>query len=186
MIRKIFDRKNQPIAVRVLHDASDDYNIRVRALEISDPALVIRHGNLSGPQQKGLSVSSLACSQYKRAPEEIPLKELRLILDSQITQEEHSETIVEPEDREVFMRHIRELMNGIDVYGHELRLAEIPFDTSYLQQGFILPPSVRVLVMRGRKLFWPLRALNRKTFSENVLEIEPITCGEMVSFSLDQ
>jgi hypothetical protein len=139
------DRRNQPIAVRVLHDASDENNIRVRALEISDLSTIFRHANLSANEQKALSNSSVACCRYRRPAENLPLSELRLILDSQITQQDHSETIVDPDQRELFMQHMRRLIDGADAFGHRLSVAEMPFDMSYLDQGFILPPNVRVM-----------------------------------------
>jgi hypothetical protein len=146
------DRRNQPIAVRVLHDASDEHHISVRALEISDPAVILRHANLTAREQRALTNSSLACRPFKQASEELPLNELRLILDSQITQEDHSETIVEPREREVFMSRMRDLIHGADLYGHQLRLADAPFDMSHLEQGFILPPSTRVIGDKGNEI----------------------------------
>jgi len=146
------DRRNQPVAVRVLHDASDEFHIKVRALEISDPGTILRHGGLSGRDQRALSDAMLDCCAYRRDPEGIPLSELRLILDSQITQEDHAETIVDPREREVFMRHMRKLIDGADAFGHRLSLAEMPFDMTHLKQGFILPPSVRVMGNHGKEI----------------------------------
>lgn len=146
------DRRNQPISVRVLHDASDENNIRVKALELADPSLILRHGNLGAQEQRKMSSGGLLCRQFKKEVQEIPLNELKLILDSQITQEEHAETIIDPVDREVFMSHIRALMNEADVYGHRLRVSVTPFDSSALIQGFVAPPSVRVIGSQGKEV----------------------------------
>ena len=149
------DRRNQAIAVRVLHDASDENNIRVRALEISELSTIFRHADLSATQQKALANSSLACCPYQRPAENLPLSELRLILDSQITQQDHSETIVDPDQREIFMQHMRKLIDGADAFGQRLSLAEMPFDISYLDEGFILPPNVRVMGPQEEEVILP-------------------------------
>lgn len=149
------DRRNQPIAVRVLQDATDEFNIKIRALEINDPALILKQADRSVREQRLLSDGLISCCAYRRDPEDISLSELRLILDSQITQEDHSETIVDPEEREVLIRHMRKLINGAEAFGHRLSLAETPFDMSNLEQGFILPPSVRVMGNDGREVTIP-------------------------------
>lgn len=146
------NRRNQPVAVRVLHDTSDDYHISVRALEISDPTSILRHVSLDVSEQRQFATSKLECCAFRQTPENIELSTLRLILDSQITQEDHSETIVSPEDREVFMNRMRELANGADIYGHKFSLAEAPFDTNELEQGFVLPPSIRVVGDQGKEV----------------------------------
>jgi hypothetical protein len=158
------DRRNQPIAVRVLQDATDEHNIRVRALDISDPSTIFRHADLSEHQQQALSNTTLACSPYKRSAENIPLSELRLILDSQITQQDHSETIVDPDQRLVFMEHMRRLIDGADAFGQQLSLAETPFDMHHLDQGFILPPSVRVMGPKNKEIILPAPSLVSDSF----------------------
>lgn len=149
------DRQGRPISVRALRDASNDFNLRVAALGIEDPTVIARHGSLAPEEQEALSAGVILCRPFGRDVEEVPLSELRLILDSQITQDDHAETIINPAEREGFMRHIREFLNGADVSGIPLSLAAIPFDISRLPQGFISPPAVRVMGSEGKEIILP-------------------------------
>ena len=76
----------------------------------------------SHPERLALRVDTLRCSEFKKAPITVPIDELRLILDTQITQEEHSETIIDPVDREELTRRVRSFIDRAKVYGQTLQL----------------------------------------------------------------
>jgi hypothetical protein len=50
----------------------------------------------------------------------VPLAELRLVLDAQITQEDHGETIIDPDDRFSWAQRLRDFVNGTEVAGKPL------------------------------------------------------------------
>jgi hypothetical protein len=139
---KKLNRQGKPFGVRAVRERSDGYEIK--AVELDDPALIINHGKLSPSKQAELSSITISCHSYGRPPAEVPLSELRLIFDTQITQEDHAETILEPHERERLMRLMRDFINGAEIYGQPIFLSETPFDATNLRRTFVLPPSVRV------------------------------------------
>ena len=149
------DRQGHLFKVRALHDASDEFNLRVRALEIEDPSVILTHASMSRGQQGSLSGGVILCRAFGKEPEVVALPELRLILDSQITRDDHSETIIDPSERQTLMGHVRQFLNGADVFGIPLYLAPIPFDLRKLPQGFISPPAVRVMGRNGKETILP-------------------------------
>jgi len=149
------DRQGHLVGVRALHDSSNEFNLKVTALEIEDPSVITGHAELSREEQESLSGGVILCRAFGREAEAVALSELRLILDSQITQDDHSETIIDPSERESLMRHLREFLNGADVFGIPLYLAPIPFDISRLPKGFIAPPAVRVMGRNGKETIVP-------------------------------
>jgi hypothetical protein len=149
------DRQGHLVRVRALHDSSNEFNIQVSALEIENPFVIADHANLTRGEQESLAGGVVLCRAFGREAEAVALSELRLILDSQITQDDHSETIIDPSERESLMRHLREFLNGADVFGIPLYLAPIPFDISRLPKGFISPPAVRVMGRNGVETIIP-------------------------------
>lgn len=138
------DRKNRPIAIRALRVKPGDFGNEIGAVELESPETVFAHRTLSVREQKALTSDALMCSTFPQPAEPVPFSELRLILDSQITQEDHSETIIKPAERERVMRSVRDFINGAEIFGYELRLSEAPFDLNELPRSFVLPPAVRV------------------------------------------
>lgn len=138
------NRQSQLVNVRILRYVDTPSFLLMEALELEDPDIVLRHGNLSSSEQRNLKDGFLRCNAFKRDAEEIPLSEVRLILDSQITGEDHAETIINPAEREPLMKEIRKFINGADIFGQKIQLAEMPFKTSWLNKGFVFPPSIRV------------------------------------------
>ena len=58
-------RRNRPVAVRVLKDASTPYQFDVSVLELDDPEVIIGHGSLSRYEQAALAngiASSVRCA----------------------------------------------------------------------------------------------------------------------------
>jgi hypothetical protein len=139
---KKLNRQGKPFGVRAVRESSDGHEIK--AVELDDPALIIGHGKLNRARQAELSSGTILCHPYGRPSAEVPLSELKLIFDTQITQEEHAETILEPHERERLMRLMRDFLNGAEIYGQPIFLSEAPFDAANLRRTFVLPPSVRV------------------------------------------
>ena len=103
----------------------------------------------------------------------MPPCELRLILGSQITQEDHAETIIEPEERSVDAKD-PEFRRGLPRPGPNPReLSNEPFSTDELEHLMILPPTVRVRGRGGRETLipnpdhateWAIQSRARKRF----------------------
>lgn len=142
-------RQNQPISVRVVRQIANSPDIK--AFELEDAAEVLADAQLPAEEQRARVGRKLRCRQFPARMSDLPIGELRLVLGSQITQEEHAETILEPCDREEWSRKIRNFLNGADIYGHVLHLAEAPVSSAELRSLFILPPGVRVRGQEGRE-----------------------------------
>jgi len=146
---KKLNRQGKPFGVRAVRVSSDGYE--VKAVDLDDPSLIIAHGKLNRANQLELESGTISCHLFGRPPAEIPLSELRLILDTQITQEDHAETILEPQERERLMRLMRDFINGADIYGQPIFLSETPFDAANLRRMFVLPPNIRVRGSDGKE-----------------------------------
>ena len=136
------DRDNRPVEVRVLH--CPDASSKVTAFDLEDVDLVLQHGALSRTEQAKLGGTQLRCNRFPSTVRSLPLSEIRLILDSQITREDHAETILEPPERQELTHRVRSFVNGVDLYGQPLELSEVPLDANSLGGIFIPPPAVRV------------------------------------------
>lgn len=143
-----FNRDNRPIAVRVLHQPSSGI-LPLKCLDFEDFDLVLRHGALSRSTQRSLASTNLKCRSFAGPAIELPLDELRLILGSEITQEEHSETIIEPRERERLTSHVRDFVHNADIFGQPLQLSEVPVDVESLETKFVLPPALRMKSATG-------------------------------------
>ena len=137
------NRQNRPVAVRVLRQYKVGSS-EVKALDLEDFDRVLDHARVPAQEQQALAASELKCKQFNKPSIGVPLGEMRLILDTQITQEEHSETIIEPGEREELMGRVWSFLNGAAVFGHTLELSAQPVDADAMQSLFILPPAVQV------------------------------------------
>lgn len=146
---KRFNRQNKPGNVRAVRECANGNE--VKAVELDDPTSIINHGKLSRVEQAKFATSVTSCHRYGGTTEDSPLTELRLIFDTQETQEDHSETILEPDERERLMRQMREFLNGAEIYGQPIFFSETPFDTSVLRRTLVLPPSIRVIGANGKE-----------------------------------
>jgi hypothetical protein len=143
------NRQNQPVNVRVLHYNDAPESFTMEALELDNPDLIIQHATWNRTKQADYQNESIGCRAFKREANQIPLSEIRLILNSQITGDDHTETIIDPADREPLMKRIRDFINGAEIFGQVIRLDEKPFDTDMFERGFVLPPSIRVRSANG-------------------------------------
>lgn len=138
------NRDNRPTAVRVLHDQSLDHQAIVEPLELSVPDAIGGHATLSRHEQQALVGGTVECRKFKREPFAVPLHEVRLILDTQITQESHDETIIDPADREHLYRELRSFVERANLFGQELQLSPTCVDVSDFPGEVVLPPCIRV------------------------------------------
>jgi hypothetical protein len=144
-------RKNRPSAVRVLQQYKRGSS-EVRALDFEDYDLLMDHVTLSPERQIALGVQCLRCSEFKKGVIGVPIDELRLILDTQITQEDHSDTIIGPAEREELTRQLRSFVDGAGAYGQTLQLSEEPVDAEPFETTLIPPPDVRVRGADGKEV----------------------------------
>ena len=87
------------VAVRVWWDERTDSQDAGRVVELQSPELILQDADLSPEEQAALPAETVTCRQFRKPPEEVPLNRVRLILDTQVTKEEHRETIIKPEER---------------------------------------------------------------------------------------
>ena len=138
------DRRNRPTAVRVLRDESTDFLTKAGVLEFEEPNLLIGIASLSRHEQADKAGGTIRCRGYNGPALDVPLQHLRLILDSQITQSDHSETILDPADRHHLAGLLRDFVNGAEVNGIQLQLSELPVDAAALPSEIVTFPALRV------------------------------------------
>ena len=137
-------RQNRQVDIRVWRNRSTAHQLDVTVLNLDDPGVILGHATLSSQEQKFLATGTVRCKPFNGPAVEVPLNEVRLVLDSQITQEQHGDTIIAPEERSTLIRQIRSCINGIDAFGNKLLLSETPMDTTEFPTISIVPPSVHV------------------------------------------
>ena len=124
-------------------------------MELEDPGIIIAHGTLSREEQKAQAAGNVRCRPYRRASFEIALADARLVLDTQITGEDHAETIIEPEARAELMAHVRDLLDGADAYGCTVRLDGSPVPAEGFETLMVGPPAIRVRGNGGAEMVIP-------------------------------
>ncbi len=149
------DRQNRPVAVRVLRDQSASFQADVAALELVSPDLIAGHGTLSRHEQASLAGGSVPCRAFGKPPVQVPMGQVRLILDAQLTGADHAETIIDPEERHRLAGHVRDLIHGMDAHGHQVPLSSVPVDASAFPTLLIPPPALRVRGPDGAESLLP-------------------------------
>jgi len=137
-------RKNEPVAISVVWDASTSAQFKVTTHDLMEPEEITTHAKLGRNQQSALAGSTIRCSVYKRDPVKAPASQLRLVLDSAITGEAHGETIIAPEDRYELMNLLRDEVDGADVFGCRLLLETLPVSLDGFASGIMRPPAIMV------------------------------------------
>ena len=99
------DHQNRPVAVRVLREQSTPSGTDVVALELESPEQIVGHGRLSRREQAVLAGKSFQCRVFAKDPVRVPLDQLRLIVNAQLTGADHSETIIDPDERQELVGH---------------------------------------------------------------------------------
>ena len=137
-------RQNRQVDIRVWRNRSTAHQLDVTVLNLDDPGVILSHATLSSQEQKSLATGTVRCKPFNGRAVEVPLNEVRLVLDSQITQEQHGDTIIEPAERAALMRQMRSCLHGINIFGNKLLLSETLMDTTEFPTISIVPPSVHV------------------------------------------
>jgi len=135
-------RDNVPPDVNVVREGSKTQKWKMLALK--DPEGIIEHANLERGEQKAESKEDVLCDRYKRSPVAYPPDQLRLILSSQDTEEEHRETILEPGDRLNEYRDVRNAFHRMEAYGVEVELDTSLVEARDFSTTEVVPPSVQV------------------------------------------
>ena len=134
-------RQNQPLGIQVWHFPG---NTTAIVLELDNPDEIVAHAKLDPTDQISRADQTLLCKQYKKLPISVPLNEIRFIPDSGIAQERHQETIIAPEERANWYNVLRDFLNGLEIYGQTLNLAETPINTQQFETIQFVPPKLRV------------------------------------------
>jgi hypothetical protein len=142
------NRENRPTTVHVLQEANLDHSL-FKCLDLEDFDLILHHGTLSRSEQRAQASGTVRCRSFARPSFDAPLCELRLFLSSEITQEDHAETIIDPGERAELTDRLRTFVNGADVFGQSLQLSDIPVDADSLDTCFVLPPAIRLRSPNG-------------------------------------
>ena len=138
------NRHNQPTDVRVWRDQCTAHQSHVTVLALADPESVIAHGTLGRHEQQAMAEGFVRCEAYKKGPVNVPLSELRLVLDSQITQEDHEETIIDPGERLRLCGDVGDFIDGAKIFGKTLRLGPAPVDLREFRTLLVGPPAIRL------------------------------------------
>jgi hypothetical protein len=138
------NRCNRPVDVRVFRNDGNEHFVSAGVLDLDDPALIVGHGSLGRHEQIGLANGTVRCRPFSKPVVEVPMSQLRLVLDTQITKTDHSETILEPEERHRFAHYLRDFLDDLEVYGKQVRLEAVPVDSKAFPEITIQFPSLRV------------------------------------------
>ncbi|MEI9975293.1 MAG: hypothetical protein WDO73_26460 [Ignavibacteriota bacterium] len=144
------NRRNRPVGVRVLHQSAGE-SAASRVLDFEDIDLVFADGRLTSDNQRGLGRQNVRCKPFSGSVIDVPLAELRLVLDTQITQEDHGETIIDPAERFLWAQKLRDFINGTELAGRSIQLAEAPLDAEEFGLTLVPPPAVRVRGAGGKE-----------------------------------
>jgi hypothetical protein len=138
------DRRNRPAAVRVLRSETESGETSHGVVELEEPNLLEGFASLSPREQAQKADGSIRCIPYGRPAVEVPFAELRLVLDTQITQADHSQTILEPADRNYLAGTLQDFLDGMEVGKVTVRLSETPVDVASLPNQVVAVPALRV------------------------------------------
>ncbi len=139
-------RDDSPGAVRAfVHGAGEEEG---RIVELDEPDVLAAYDSLSGADQRQLIGRTIRCHAFMREPELLPSGSLYLVLDTQQTEELHSDTILEPAERFDFTAQVRQHLSGADLFGARLTLSEQPFDCSD-SAVLVAPPAIRIKGPKG-------------------------------------
>jgi len=136
------NRDNRPVSIRGIQQLPTGVTV---AVEIEDVDLLVRDSKLSVAEQIALAPSKqIRCSVFPLPAAPVPCGEVRLLLDSQITGEDHADTILEPRERFEFAIKVRNFIHGIDVFGKTLMFEDAAFQIASSDLIEVLPPRIRV------------------------------------------
>jgi hypothetical protein len=133
-------RKGRQTGISVLRLPSTG---KASAWILSEPDIIETHSQQDPADQKAIASQALTCENLNQETE-IPLNELFLVMDTQITGSGHSETILGTELRSSWFSKIRQVLNGADVFGTSLLLANQLTRVETSQTSLISLPALRI------------------------------------------
>jgi hypothetical protein len=148
-----FTRKHRPTDVAVLRMQKIG-GCSAERLELYDPDAVIA----ACKQQRGGGAafpSTVVCKCFGKGCVDVPIEQLRLILDTQITQEDHRETIIEPAERNEMCSAVREILDPVEAFDVRVSISNTPIDLGICRGGLIAPPAIRIREAKGEGVLLP-------------------------------
>ena len=105
-------RKNEPTDVRVLVCDQASGQGPAKALELDQPEVVCTHAELEPAEQREHALGTIGCKPYMQPVVHVPLHQVHLILDTQITGALHRETIIASELRADWYYNLERVLMG--------------------------------------------------------------------------
>jgi hypothetical protein len=141
-------RSSKPVAVRVWLDQRANGGQGAKVFELDEPSLIVSHAKLSAEEQRSIGRVPISCLDFGGG-HKLAGAQLRLILDTQATLEDHDETILEPSERARLALALRDATDGCGVSGGILRLEDQMIDSSKFRWRKVCPPAIRVRAVSG-------------------------------------
>ena len=162
-------RDNVPPDVNVVREGSRTQKWKMYAL--ANPEKIVDDADLDPAGQRAKSKEDVSCDRFKRPPVSHPSDQLRLILSSQDTEEQHRETILGPEDRLEEYRKVRNAFDGMEAYGVEIHLDTSPVEAEVFSTKEVTPPSIQVQGQSGeRKIIEAPSNFSKKALNDRAQE----------------
>lgn len=139
------DRKGNPVGIYVWCDRSTPYSSAAELLEIAEPDRVLHHADLTVIEQRRLASGDIPCREFKKSPQPVSLSKLRLVLHTDITTDQHRETIIGPGERCALQSGVRDLIAQFTLGGHCLSLSSQLVEIDQTDIIDVKPPAVRVM-----------------------------------------
>lgn len=143
------NRKNRAAKVRVWRRWNTAGSTSVEVLELVNPERFAKDTSISSAEKRELAMGTMLCERFQKGQIDVPMSELHLIVDTQMTGEDHRETILEPGDRYDWAEQVRNFVHDSNVFGFSLELAAAPLETERFPTLAVAPPAIYV---RGRDL----------------------------------
>lgn len=137
-------RTGEKPAIRLWYEERTAREGSARVLELVEPHEIVQHASLPVDKQRELAPKPVLCRRFRQVPEAIPRDSVRLVLDTQITGELHSETIMAPKERFRHIEQLRDFFHGFEVYGSRVDLETKPLPAERFNIDHVLPPPIRV------------------------------------------
>lgn len=138
------NRRGRPVNVRVLYGTKQNGESNARVLDLFSPDQVLDDARLPPAEQKERANLPLQCQDFVDGSVAVSRAQCHLVLDSQITQDDHDETILEPTERADWAKQLRDLSHGCLIVGKKLMLAEVPVGDSDFDSLHVLPPPLHI------------------------------------------
>lgn len=145
-------RRHEQTAVRLWVPGGSAETPAAEVVELEDPGIIVAHGRLPREKQRALAADPVRCRRFGGPVFDIGLSEARLVLDTQITLQDHAETIIDPTERVVLMGHVRDFLDGAEAYGCAIRLDRCPVSIEEFDTLTVILPAIRVRGENGREV----------------------------------